>query len=233
MALYFAKEELIMEIKDIFHALDKIGSMTFSTINGDYPESRIAHFFTYDDDGLYFLTMTTKPFYKQLKETKKLSACGLHANSKIEWVEEGVCYSAPGYFIRVCGDVREFSIEEAKAKNDSRFTYLIEDNVKYPQITGFCLYNFHGEIYDYDFDKEHRDHKLERVRFTFGNMNHVKAGLSIDPSSCIGCGECANVCTFSAITQKDDAYVIDGQRCDECGNCFTVCPSKSILSKGL
>ncbi len=222
-----------MEIKEIFEQLEKIGSMTFSTINGEYPESRIAHFFTYDADGLYFLTMRTKPFYKQLKESKKLSACGLFTvSSAIEWVEEGTCYSAPGYFMRVSGDVREFTIEEALAKNDPRFTYLVEDNKRYPQITGFCLYNFQGEMYDYDFAKEHRGHKLERVRFSFGNMPMVQAGLRIEQEKCIACGECAKVCTFSAISEQEGAYIIQGQRCDECGSCYTVCPAKAIVSKG-
>ncbi len=222
-----------MHIKEIFEFFEKIGSMTFSTINNGYPESRIAHFFTYDDDGLYFLTMTTKPFYKQLKEHKKLSACGLHANSAIEWVEEGTCYSAPGYFVRVSGDVREFTIEEAKAKNDPRFAYLIEDHKRYPQITGFCLHRFHGEMYDYDFEKEHRDHKLLRKRFSFGNMAPVSPGLRVQPEICISCGECEKVCTFSAISQQGEAYAIDGSRCDECGSCYTVCPAKAIESKGI
>ncbi len=222
-----------MKTKEVFELLEKIGSMTFSTINGEYPESRIAHFFTYDDDGLYFLTMTTKPFYKQLKETKKLSACGLYANSEIKWVEEGKCYSAPGYFIRVCGDVREFTIEEAIAKNDPRFSYLIADNQRYPAITGFCLHNFHGEVYDYDFEKEHREHKLERTRFSFGSLQGVKAGLSIDPDVCVSCGECSKVCTFSAISEQENTYSINGNRCDECGNCHSICPVNAITSKGI
>ncbi len=222
-----------MKINEIFNFLDKIGSMTFSTINGDYPESRIAHFFTFDDDGLYFLTMTTKPFYKQLKETQKLSACGLFANSAIEWVDDASCYSAPGFFIRVCGDVREFTIAEAIKKNDSRFNYLIEDSKKYPQITGFCLYNFHGEVYDYDFEKEHRDHKLERFRFSHGSLVSPKAGLTINPDICVACGECESACTFSAIEDKGDFYAINENRCDECGNCFTVCPANAVVSKGL
>ncbi len=222
-----------MKIQHIYKHLETIGSMTFSTINKDYPESRIAHFFTYDDDGLYFLTMTTKPFYKQLKETKKLSACGLHAQSQITWIEEGVCYSAPGYFIRLSGDVREFTIEDALKKNDTRFTYLIEDNKKYPQITGFCLYNFSGEIYDYDFNKEHRDHKLERQRFSFGEKKYVNPGLKIHPERCTACGKCQQVCSFNAIIQQGNTYAIQGQRCDECGNCYTTCPAEAIATKGV
>ena len=59
-----------MTIKEIYNQFDKIGSVVFATIDEGYPETRIAHFFAYDDKGLYFRTMTTKPFYHQLKSTK-------------------------------------------------------------------------------------------------------------------------------------------------------------------
>ena len=54
-----------MNIKEMYDRFERIGSFTFATINGDYPETRIAHFVTYDDEGLYFMTMDTKPFYPQ------------------------------------------------------------------------------------------------------------------------------------------------------------------------
>ncbi len=41
-------------------------------------------------------------------------------------------------------------------------------------MTAFCLYHFHGEIYD--FEKENRDHKLLREQFLFGNFPIVAAG---------------------------------------------------------
>ncbi len=222
-----------MDINKIFDLFEKIGCLTFSTVNKAYPESRIAHFFTCDQEGLYFLTMNTKPFYRQLKENGKLSVCGLFANSAVDWAKADTPEFKPGYFIRASGEVREFSIAEAKAKNDHKFAYLIEDNRKYPQITGFCFHKFYGEVYDYDFEKELRNHKLLRERFSFGGMDFLKAGLNIDVSMCIGCGRCQKACSFDAIYAKDDLYQINGSRCDECGNCFSVCPVGAVNHKGI
>ncbi len=221
-----------MDIKQIYDLFEKIGCLTFATVNGDYPETRIAHFLTYDNDGLYFFTMKTKPFFKQLMETGKLSVCGMDANPEVTWIDEDTPHSAPGYFIRATGDVREFTLEEAKAKNDPRFDYLFEDNKRYPQITGICFYNFHGEVYDYDFEMEKRDYKLIRERFSHGSLKPVPVGLTILKDRCISCGKCEKNCSFKAIYKASGCYQIDGSRCDECGNCFTVCPSDAVVSKG-
>ena len=61
----------MLKIKDIFKKFDEVNAYTFSTIDGDYPEVRIAHFLTFDEEGLYFQTMKVKPFYRQLSETNK------------------------------------------------------------------------------------------------------------------------------------------------------------------
>lgn len=221
-----------MTNKEVFDAFEKIGSVTFTTMDGDYPSSRIVHLLTYDKDGLYFFTMKSKPFYKQLIETKKVSLCGLYGNAEVKWVDEKSPISEAGYFIRLTGDVREFTIEEAKAKKDPRFDYLIYDNTRYPMITGFCIHNYRGEVYDYDFEKEQRDYKLERERFAFGDMQIEKVGLTIDSNKCISCGKCEKACTFNAIYKAENSYAIMGNRCDECGNCYSVCPSNAITHKG-
>lgn len=53
-----------MTIKEIYNHFDKIGYCTFATIDGSYPETRIAHFLVFDHEGLYFMTSKAKPFYK-------------------------------------------------------------------------------------------------------------------------------------------------------------------------
>lgn len=63
----------------------------------------------------------------------------------------------------------------------------------------FCLYNAKGDIFDYDFEKINRPHKLERVRFFYRDIKHAPAGLKIDSIRCISCGKCEKVCSFSAI----------------------------------
>jgi uncharacterized pyridoxamine 5'-phosphate oxidase family protein len=55
-----------MEMNEIYGHFDKIGCLSFSTWNGGEIISRIAHFFAYDDDGIYFRTMNTKPMAKFL-----------------------------------------------------------------------------------------------------------------------------------------------------------------------
>lgn len=220
-----------MTIQEIFKRFDEIGCCTFATIDGDYPETRIAHFLACDEEGLYFMTMTTKPFYRQLKETGKVSVCGLFANSAVEQTNDGNLKFDAGYFIRLTGDVREVSMEEIKAKNNPDFAYCIEDQARYPAMTAFVIYRAKGEIFDYDFEKEQRDHKLERERFSYGGFPYEAAGLTIT-ENCIGCGKCRKVCTFDAIYQDGERYRIDSSRCDECGDCYMHCPAQAIQHKG-
>lgn len=223
-----------LTIKEVFDKFEKIHSYSFTTINNDgYPEIRIAHFITYDEDGLYFMTMKVKPFYKQLVENNKVAACALiAADEEVTHDEDGLSYFPPGYYIRVSGDVRELSFEELseKANNDSKFDPLIKDIERYPTMTTFVLHKFKGEVYDYDFSKINRDHKLERERFEFGGMEQSQAGFTINPEKCISCGTCAKVCSFSAII-PGEKYSINPNRCDECGSCYSACPVNAIIAK--
>lgn len=220
-----------MTVREIFDRFDAIGCCTFATIDGDYPETRIAHFLACDQEGLYFMTMTTKPFYRQLKQTSKVSVCGLCANSTVEQTEDGNLKFDAGYFIRLTGDVREVAMEEIKAKNDPAFAYCIEDQSRYPAMTAFVIHRAKGEVFDYDFEKQHRNHKLERERFSYGGFPVAPAGLTIT-KNCIGCGKCLRVCTFDAIYRDGERYRIDGGRCDECGDCYIHCPVQAIEHKG-
>jgi len=52
---------------------------------------------------------------------------------------------------------------------------------------------------------------------------------TIDPSVCIGCTKCAQVCPVHAISGKvKEAHVIDDSICVRCGQCKAVCPVKAI-----
>lgn len=223
----------MLNIKEIYEEFDKIGSLSFTT-NSDEGNisSRIAHFFAYDDDGIYLRTMHVKPFYKELKATGKLSVCGIFPKSQIEHDADNLPVFVPGITMRLAGDVRELTLDEVneKAKTDRNFNVAIYDIKKYPAIRIFVMYRGKGEKYIYDFRKVNQDHKIERERFSFGGMDFVPPGLTIT-DDCIACGKCKESCTFDAICEGTP-YFIMGNRCDECGNCFEVCPSGAVVSKG-
>lgn len=223
----------MMTIKEVYEYFDRIGCLTFSTLaeNG-YVESRIAHFFACDGDGLYFRTMDVKPFYRALKQTGKISVCGMYPSSQVTHDENNLPSFVPGYTMRIIGDTRELSMDEVeeKAKENRDFNVAVYDIKKYPQTRIFLLNRAWGELYDFDYAKEKRDHKLERERFAYGGMPCVSPGLTIT-DACIGCGKCAEICSFDAV-ENGEPYRINGARCDECGNCYHDCPVGAIVSKG-
>ncbi len=57
-------------IADIYDKFDQNGCLTFATVDKDYPQTRIAHLFAHDHEGLYFRTTIVKPFYDQLVPLK-------------------------------------------------------------------------------------------------------------------------------------------------------------------
>jgi uncharacterized pyridoxamine 5'-phosphate oxidase family protein/NAD-dependent dihydropyrimidine dehydrogenase PreA subunit len=222
-----------MTIKEIYEYFDKIGCLTFATINGEYPETRIAHFVAFDDDGLYFMTSRTKPFYKQLTLTGKVSACGMSSKTAVAKDENDMPIFEAGYTIRVGGDIKEIDLEtiREKSKKDKDFEFCLKDIARYPSMTTLCLCRGSGEIFDFDFEKSSRDHKLERIRFSFGGFEIIPSGLTIT-DDCIACGSCMDACSFDAV-EEGTPYRIIGNRCDECGNCFHVCPVGAVVSKGV
>jgi MinD superfamily P-loop ATPase len=47
---------------------------------------------------------------------------------------------------------------------------------------------------------------------------------TIDPSSCLGCGACAQHCRFGAIVPLGRRWAVDRLACEGCGVCGIVCP---------
>lgn len=218
-----------MNIEDIYKKFEKIGCLTFATIDKDTPQTRIAHLFAYDHEGLYFRTMITKPFYEQLTKTKKVSICGMYPKTSVSYNAEGMPYFPPGYTIRATGKVREipFDVLKEKSAADDMFLLGVKDIEKYPAMTTFCLYEAWGEVYDFDYEMEHRSHKLLRKGFSFGGALIPFRGIRIT-DACISCGKCQAGCSFKAISQHGEKFVIDHTRCDACGDCYMVCPAGAI-----
>lgn len=217
-----------MKIKDIYDCFDRIGFVTFATWTGSDIETRIAHLFAFDDDGIYLRTMYVKPFFQQLVQYRKVSVCGMYPDTRIEHDENNLPLFVPGYTIRMSGEVRELSLEEIeeKAKTDVNFNAAVYDVKKYPATRVLVIYKAKGELYDFDYQMKNRDHKLLRTAFAFGGAAAAPAGLHIN-DKCTGCGMCEKVCTFKAIS-AGPPYRINGERCDECGSCYSVCAENAI-----
>ncbi len=58
--------------------------------------------------------------------------------------------------------------------------------------------------------------------FISGNLARVA------PDKCDGCGKCAELCRFQAITLKDAKAVVDEFNCEGCKVCVTFCPTRAI-----
>lgn len=218
-----------MNIADIYEKIKEIGCLTFATIENGYPQTRIIHPSGFDHEGIYFRTMITKPFYKQIKTTGKVSICGMYPSTSVSHDDEGMPYFKPGYTLRVTGDVKELSPEALKEKaavNDM-LMLDVKDADRYPAMKTFCLYRGWGEVFDFDFEMEHRSHKLLRTGFSFGGADIPFRGIRIT-DECLSCGECMEGCSFKAIFEKDDRYFIDHTKCDACGDCYIICPADAV-----
>ena len=221
-----------MTIKEIYEKFDKVGCLTFATVNENgEPETRIAHLRAYDDEGIYFMTMFTKSFYNQLKEQGKISICGLAAPSEVKHGEDGLPIFENGYFARMTGNVKEIDIEEIIAKNNPIFDMCIKDKQKYNAMVVFCITSGRGDIFDYDFEMVTRENKLERYYFAYNGVEIKYKGLKINQDVCISCGRCRKKCSFLAINEQQRKYTISPYRCDECGDCYLVCPVNAISYK--
>jgi dihydroorotate dehydrogenase/NAD-dependent dihydropyrimidine dehydrogenase PreA subunit len=56
---------------------------------------------------------------------------------------------------------------------------------------------------------------------------------AVDEEKCIGCGQCAEVCMYSAVGLKEDLASIDQMKCDGCGLCVSICPVKAIAMQNV
>jgi len=221
-------------IQEIFEAFQRVGVVSCATLDGKGSvESRMAVPCAYDAEGIYIGTMTVKPFYRQMKEGGCVSLCGEYPTTRVSLGERNKPYFEPGYTVRLSGQVREISEAELmeKASGNPLFDHAVDDLAQYPETRYFVIYKGHGEIYDYDYEMEKRDHKIERERFAFGGEEIVAPGLSIT-GDCTGCGACLERCSFKAI-EEGTPYRILGNRCDECGDCYNACPVGAVVTKGL
>ena len=126
----------MLTIEDVYQEFEKIGCCSFATPDGKGGvESRIAHFFAWDEEGLYLRTMDVKPFFAQLAESGKVSVCGERTEGACTWDEDRMPHFQPGRMARVSGEVRQLTPEEvdAKAATNPMFNVAVYDIEKYPR----------------------------------------------------------------------------------------------------
>ena len=61
-------------------------------------------------------------------------------------------------------------------------------------------------------------------------MELLSSSVAKKVTSCSRCGECAEVCRFSAINSRGE---VDEIRCEGCGSCVYVCPEDALRLKGV
>jgi uncharacterized pyridoxamine 5'-phosphate oxidase family protein/NAD-dependent dihydropyrimidine dehydrogenase PreA subunit len=220
-----------MHLNEIHKFLEKLGSVSMTTLDGNIMHSRIISICGGDEEGFYFLTIDVKPFYRQLKKNPQLALCGIYPSSRKTGKNAvGQPTWEPGFTLRITGEAREISADEVKEKAEAgseAHEYFLEDAERYPAMKLFCIFKGKGEVFDFDFEMGNRDHKLLRTRFAFGGETFNEAGARINADECIACGDCFEVCTFKAIIPSE-LYSVDGSRCDECVSCYQACPQDAI-----
>ncbi len=62
-----------------------------------------------------------------------------------------------------------------------------------------------------------------------GHRDEVTVGVpEVDVEKCIGCGRCAELCQYSAITCVKGKVLVFEELCHSCGGCMAVCPEQAI-----
>lgn len=67
-----------------------------------------------------------------------------------------------------------------------------------------------------------------RVWVSCVNKDKGAAANKACKSACIGCGKCAKVCKFEAISIENNVAYIDPEKCKACGLCVNECPKHAI-----
>ncbi len=61
---------------------------------------------------------------------------------------------------------------------------------------------------------------------------HHDGKTGVNPSLCVGCGNCAKICAHGAPTIRNRKCAIDETKCVGCGRCIGVCPVDAIAPTG-
>ena len=208
-----------METKDyLSYIANEIHSTIMATVDDEgLPVTCAIDIMDADNNSLYFLTAKGKNFYDRLVKRKFLALTAMKGEDTMTSVA-----------VSIRGKVREIGNE--------KIPYLFEKNKYmneiYPTetsrqaLTAFQIYEGSGEWFDLS------KKPIERANFTFGNseVNKRETGYYIT-DSCIGCGECLEVCPQKCIDTSGTPAIISQEHCLHCSNCISVCPVDAVVKK--
>ena len=168
-----------------------------------------------DDNSLYFLTAKGKRFYDRLKKRGFLALTAMKGEDTMSSVA-----------ISLRGKVRELGperIPELFEKNPYMHQiYPTEESMR--ALTVFQIYEGSGEWFDLS------KKPIERASFAFCGKAMKEDGYFIT-DSCIGCGDCVDVCPQHCIDNKVAPLVIEQEHCLHCGNCMMICPANAVARR--
>lgn len=126
-----------------------------ATIDGDQPRVRILLTWFADESGFYFIILSTKEMYKQLKLNPKVEICFYNNPADLGAAKQ----------LRLTGKV-EFLTDEAmlaKAYEARAFLDNIAGKSVKPFVVPLCL--AHGEAHFWTMMDVMKEHELERIQF--------------------------------------------------------------------
>ena len=79
--------------------------------------------------------------------------------------------------------------------------------------------------------KGHFSHNRDKA-YKNGKKGRVSM-VNVYAEKCIGCAQCAEVCSFDALAVADGKVAFkEGSICNECGHCEAICPTEAITVAG-
>jgi len=185
----------------------EIHSTVFATIdeNGE-PHTCVIDIMLCDDNSIYFLTATGKPFYERLNNRKYVAITGMKGKDTLSTV-----------VISVRGKIREHgNTLVSRVFEENKYMEKIYPKEESREVlTVFQMYAGEGEYFDLRQQPPFRD------KFTFGNWQSKQNGYAIS-HSCTQCGNCLIRCPANCI-ETGNPYHIREKNCIHCGNCFSTC----------
>jgi uncharacterized Fe-S center protein len=141
-------------------------------------------------------------------------------------IENGFAYSVANAPIIIADGLRGASCSSVKISQKTiKTAYIGTEIAEADAIVGLAhfkgheLSGFGGTIKNLGMGCASRRGKMAQ---------HSDLSPRITRKKCVGCGQCVEHCSQSAITLREEKAGIDPGKCIGCGECILICPNKAI-----